>query len=303
MGRQASDNITITNTLFYGNSANDYGGAICVWNVQPHSTLTMVNSTLYGNFTFGNIGHGPGLSFMTGYETYLPGNLDKQIDNCIFDGNYALTGDAGIAYADLTALYTPEEHPDNFVLRNSYIGNTINMIGRPGISLEDNAVNYYTEDAYDDGAFAGLDDPDYYATYYYAIPLFEDAETRTYGNAEYLVGTKDLSGKSWVIADGKCSIGASEVTSQELDDDVVFETAISNPKAESSVKLVAVNGRLICVNEGREIARIELYNLMGNKISQGNNQLSLNGISSGVYIATVQMGTKVYKQKVIVNEK
>jgi hypothetical protein len=203
----------------------------------------------------------------------------------------------------LTALYAPEEHPDNFVVRNSYIGNTVNMLGRPGISLDVNEVNYYTEDAYDDGAFAGLDDPDYYGAHYYAVPLLEDADTRLYGNALYLVGERDLSGKPWDITAGKCAIGASEVTSTELDEGVVFETAITTPKAGTTVKLVVANGRLLCVNEGRETARIELYNLMGNKIATGNNQLSLNGIISGVYVAKVQVGNSIYTQKLIVNEK
>ncbi|MDR0541471.1 MAG: T9SS type A sorting domain-containing protein [Dysgonamonadaceae bacterium] len=297
MGRQSRDNVTITNSVFYGNNSNDYGGAICVWNVQPNSELTMKNVTLHGNYTNGNVGHGPGLSFMTGYETYLPGNLKKYIYNSIFDGNYANGGETGVAFADLSALYTPEEHPDVFEMKNCYAGNTINMLGRAGIDLENNLINYYLESAYDD-AITGFDDPDYYGIQFYTVPLLETSSARTYGDAQYLSGTRDLSGKPWVINEGVCAIGASEVTSAELDEGVEFETAISAPDITGKVILIAVNGRLHCIGAGK--ASIELYNLMGSKIVSGGNDLSIAGLNTGIYIAKIQIGQATYNQKLFV---
>jgi predicted outer membrane repeat protein len=297
-GRQSRDVVTISNSLFYGNSSNDYGGAVCIWNVQPNSELKMVNTTMHGNYTNGNIGHGPGLSFMTGYETYLPANMKKYIYNCIFDGNYATGGESGVAYSDLTALYTPQEHADIFEMKNSFVGNSTNMTGRTGIDAESNNINYYAETAYDN-TIADFDDPDYYGVNFYTVPLTESSGARRYGDPQYLVGTKDLSGKTWVIADGKCTIGASEVTSAELDEGVDFETGISFPDMEASIRLVVVNGRLHVVGEMREVAHITLYNLMGNKIAAGNNSLQVSGLTPGVYVAIVKTGQNLHKQKLI----
>ncbi|GHT45918.1 hypothetical protein FACS189440_02840 [Bacteroidia bacterium] len=299
MGRQSSDLITISNSLFYGNSANTDGGAICVWNVQPGSELNLINSTLYGNFTNGNPGHGGGLAFMTGYETYLPQNMQKNIYNSILDGNYAVEGGSLLSYSDLTALYTVDEQPDKFNVKNSFIGSTINMTGKPGIDPEANKIDYYTPEAYDDGLIAGFDDADYYAANYYAVPLLENAEARTYGDPQYLIGTRDLSGKPRAIVDGKCAIGASEVTSAELDDDVVFETGIPSIAAASPVQLAVINGVLVSVSDSKA-AHIELYSLTGSKIAEGENYLSVRGIHAGVYVAKVQTGSGIYAQKVII---
>jgi predicted outer membrane repeat protein len=300
MGRQSRDSLSISNSVFYGNSANDYGGAICVWNVQPNSVLNMTNATLYGNFTNGNTGHGPGISFMTGYETYLPQNLEKHIKNCIFDGNYALGGETGTTYADLTTLYTPQDYTDVFELKNCYVGNVIGLTGHTGIDLETTQVNYYTESAYDD-TFAALDDPDYYGTNYYTLPLTPTSTARTYGDADFLVGAHDYSGKRWLIAEGKCAIGASEVTSQELDDEVDFGTTITTPTTTAPVKLVFANGRLLCIGEGKTNTHIELYSIAGNKVASGKSNLKLPALAPGVYIAAIQAGATVYKQKIIIN--
>ncbi|MDR2844320.1 MAG: hypothetical protein LBV57_06705 [Candidatus Symbiothrix sp.] len=298
-GSQSEDFVTITNSLFYGNNSNADGGAICVWNVRPGSELKMINNTLYGNYTNGNPGHGGGLDFLRGYPEFngLPVNLRKQIYNCIFDGNYATDGGTYTVYSDLSTLYDTSE-PDDFELKNSYAGRTLNFEGKDGANPELNNLDYYEEESYD--AAAGLDDPDYYAVNFYAIPLLEDAETRTYGNAQYLVGSKDLSGKPRTIVAGKCAIGACEVTSTELDEGVVFETGISSPKLEqASAKLTIVNGMLLCV--GEKPARIELYDLVGSKIADGKSYLSVNKITTGVYIAKVQIGTSAFTQKLIIN--
>ena len=298
MGRQSSDVVKITNSLFYANGANSDGGAICVWNVQPGSSLTMINCTLTGNYTNGNPGHGGGLGFMTGYEIYLPANMTKNIYNCIFDGNYATEGGSAILFSDLTALYTPTEQPDVFNMKNSYVGTTINIAGRTGIDAELNQMDYYTPEAYDDGVTVGLDDVDYYAQQYYAAPLFEDADSRTYGDAQYLVGTKDLVGKDRTIVDGACAVGACEVTATELDDDVVFDDGDVKIKLpQSGSGLMLKDGIISYQGEG---ASIELYNLSGNQIAKGENSLSVSNLNTGVYVAKVQTGTTSFAQKLII---
>jgi len=298
-GQQSSDALTITNSLFYANGANTDGGAVCIWNVQPNSSLTMINCTLNGNYTNGNAGNGGGLGFMTGYETYLPANMTKNIYNCIFDGNYATEGGALTTFSDLTALYSVAEQSDVFNMKNSYVGTSINMVGRNGIDADLNMIDYYPAESYDGGVIAGLDDADYYAIEFHAIPLFEDAETRTFGNSEYLVGTRDIMGKERTIEDGKCAIGACEVTSVELDEGVVFEddVAIASPKAALTSNLSLENGILFC---SEEAAVIELYDLSGNIVLKGNGKLLVGNLISGVYIAKVKSATVTYSQKLII---
>ncbi|MDR1120703.1 MAG: T9SS type A sorting domain-containing protein [Dysgonamonadaceae bacterium] len=300
MGRQSSDIVTISNSLFYDNNAGSDGGCICIWNVQPNSQFKLINSTLFGNFTNGNPGHGGGLSFMTGYETYLPVNLQKSIYNTIIDGNYALDG--GTRYSDLSALYTVEDFPaENFEVKNSYVGHTVNMTGKAGIDPALNNIDYYTDEEYDEGVAAGLDDAIYYATNYHAVPLLEDAATRTFGNPEYLIGDRDLSGKPRTVADGKCAIGACEVTATELDDEVDFGTGIFSPSnTGAAVKLTVSNRMIVCLTN--EPADIELYDLTGHKIAAGRNYIAAQGISSGVYIAKFRTGNSEYKQKLILHD-
>jgi predicted outer membrane repeat protein len=300
MGRQSADIVTVSNSLFYDNNTASFGGAICIWNVQPGSRFDLINSTLYGNFTNGNPGHGGGLSFMNGYETYLPPNLQKNIYNSILDGNYALDG--GTRYSDLSAIYLAEDYPEEpFEVKNSYVGHTINMAGKAGIDPALNNIDYYTEEGYDDGAAAGLDDPVYYAANYYAIPLLEDAATRTFGNPEYLIGTRDLSGKPRTVTEDQCAIGACETTAAELDDEVIFETGISNPANTLPVpRLTIVNG-VILAPPNLQTA-IELYNLTGTRIAQGNNYISLRGISPGIHIAKFRAENRQYTQKIIIHE-
>ncbi|MDR2683095.1 MAG: T9SS type A sorting domain-containing protein, partial [Dysgonamonadaceae bacterium] len=200
---------------------------------------------------------------------------------------------------DISALYLFDDYPaEVFEVKNSYIGHTLNISGKTGVDPALNNIDYYTEEEYDAEA-AGLDDPTYYAVQYYAIPLLEDAATRTFGNPEYLIGDKDLSGKTRTITDGKCAIGASEVTSAELDEGVDFETGITTPPAAAPVKVTISKGVILCLTN--EPADIELYNLTGSKIARGKNYLSTRGIPSGVYIAKVRAGSNEYKQKLILH--
>jgi predicted outer membrane repeat protein len=300
MGRQTEDIISIYNSLFYGNSANDYGGAICVWNVQPGSELYMNNVTVYGNYTSGNSGHGPGLSFMDGYETYKPNNLKKQIYNCIFDGNYATGGEISPAFSDLGALYAPELYNDDFVMKNCYVGSSINMLGHAGISASDNMINYYTEALYDESV-AGFDDPDYYGQNYSVIPLLENSSARTYGDIHRLMGEKDLSGKQWTITDGACAIGSCDVTSQEVDDEIVFEEdRIVANKAAEGIKLAVTDGLIRCFNSKGNTAQISIYNMNGTRVAQGNNSFLLPKLPTGTYVVKVKVAETVYSQKMII---
>ena len=311
--RRSVDNITISNSLFYGNRANSEGGAICIWNVKPNSQLYMINTTLYGNVTYGSAAQGGGLGFMKGYEsdgqTFFPENMEKHIYNCIFDGNTSEGGEGGREYSDLAALAPPEEEGwnDVFEILNSYVGRAVNMLGRQGCDPDQNFIDYCFENEYIDAV--GFDYPDYYGPHFhwdentvasYGIPLLEDSPARTYGDPQYLVGTTDLSGKPWVIDDGKCAIGCSEVTSEELDEGGWSPSYIIGLEQDKPVRLVVVNGRLHCINPLPETAFITLYSLMGSKIAGGENSLSIPDTATGVYVATVKIGQNLYKQKLII---
>lgn len=310
--RRSVDNITISNTLFYGNYANSEGGAICIWNVKPQSQLTMANTTLSGNVTRGSAAQGGGLGFMKGYEsgaqTFYPRNMEKHIYNCIFEGNQAEGGEGGHEYSDLSALAPPEEEGwnDIFEILNSYVGRSVNMVGKLGFDLELNLIDYCTGSDYVD--MAKFDYPEYYGPHLhwsettvasYGIPLKGDSPARTYGDPQYLEGTTDLSGKPWIIAGNKCAIGCSEITAEELDDGGWTSIKIAQDQ-DNTIRIVVFNGRLHCINESPETAHIALYNLMGSKIAAGENSLSLSNVTTGVYVASVKIGQKQYSQKLII---
>ena len=110
-----------------------------------------------------------------------------------------------------------------------------------------------------------------------------------------------MDGKPWTIADGKCAIGASDITSDEVDaGNQPWPTAMTSISAGSPVKLAQYNDMLVCLSDAQETVSMVLYNLTGNKILEGKNYISLRGISSGIYIAKVQIGAAKYAQKVII---
>jgi len=303
---RSTDVIAVSNSLFFGNQSTQEGGALCVWNVQAqknqHSELKLINNTFTYNFCAGSPAQGGGISFMRGYDenNHLPANMIKTIYNTIADGNYTTGGEEGLYYADLSLNYDATEG-DIFDIQNSYLGSTILLNGRPDVSLDINKIDYYPGLAYDGGVTAGLFLPDYYGPEYKVVPLEDDAETRTYGNPANLAGKVDLDGKPWTITDGKCAIGASDITSDEIDaGKQPWPTAMASISAGASVKLAQYNDMLVCLTDTQETVSMVLYNLTGNKILEGKNYISLRGISSGIYIAKVQIGTAVYAQKVII---
>ena len=308
------DNITISNSLFFGNQAAESGGALCVWNTQApagkHSELKLVNNTFTYNFSGGGPTNGGGIGFMRGYDenNHLPNNMIKTIYNTIIDGNWTTGGEEGMYFADLGLYYTPlDAEPggdDMFDIQNCFIGRSVNLlIGRDNIPTDINKIDYYEGLDYDGGVTAGFVYPDYYGPdpEFYAVPLEEDAEARTYGNAKFLIGEDDLSGKPREIVDGKCAIGASDVTSDELDEHKTWgSSGIAAVATGSPIKLFQQNNMLVCLTNTQETTAMALYNLTGNKILEGKNYISLRRVGSGIYIAKVQIGAAIYTQKVVI---
>jgi predicted outer membrane repeat protein len=303
------DDITISNTLFFGNQALEAGGALCVWNTQApsgkFSELKLINNTFTWNTSGGSPTNGGAIGFMKGYEenNHLPANMIKTIYNTIIDGNRTTGGMEGTYYSDLGLYYDGDEGNDMFDIQNSYIGCSVNLLpGRNNIPTDPdiNNIDYYTGLLYDGGATVGFSFPDYYGPDFHRIPLEDDAAARTFGNPEHLIGGRDLSGKPWTIAGGKCVIGACDVTSDEIDDEVTWQTGITALPSASPLRLAQYNNMLVCLTYTQEPVSMVLYNLTGSKMLEGQNYISLRGINSGIYIAKVQIGTAVYAQKVVI---
>ena len=300
-----TEDLTITNSLFYGNSAKSDGGAICLWNANQ-GEFSVVNSTFYQNFTEGNSGHGASVKLMRGYDDwYNHTNQMRKVYNCIFDGNYSKQEDDDKLsdFATNIELGLADAKMD---MKNNYIGRNIgtDLTQHPGVGAT-NRINYQISQNFAeyDGVLSGFDDADYYAGDYYAIPLTETAETRTFGNPAYLTQygiTKDLSGKTRIIADGKCAIGANEITSKELDDEVDFETSVKNVKKDN-INLTIINGMLFCPSVASESIRfIEIYNLTGSRMVSGRRSARVDMLATGTYIVRLTTDSEVYAQKMII---
>lgn len=300
-----TENLTVKNSLFYGNSAKSDGGAICLWNANL-GEFAVVNSTFYQNYTEGNSGHGASIKIMRGYDDwYNHTNQTRKIYNCILDGNYSKQEEED-NLSDFTSNIELGLSDDKLDIKNNYIGWYVGTdLSQHSGAGASNRFKYQVSDklAVYDGTLTGFDDADYYAGSYYAIPLTATAEARTFGNAAYLTQygiTKDLSGKTRVIVDSKCAIGASEITSGELDDEVNFETSVKNVK-EDNIRFSITNGILFCPSIASESIRsIEVYNLTGSRMVSGQRTARVDRLTTGTYIVRLTTGDKIYSQKMII---
>ncbi len=299
------ENLKITNSLFYGNNSILDGGTILLWNTNP-GEFALVNSTLYQNFTAGNAGHCAGLIFMKGYDWNSPTNTMKKVYNCIFDGNYS-TQEEVDKLADFSSRIDLGLADDKIDFKNNYIGwysGGVDVSLHPGFGAT-NRMRYQTTQDFSayDGALTGFEDADYYAINYHAVPLSESADAHTFGNAIYLTQyniTKDLSGKTRTVADGKCAIGACEVTSKELDDEVIF-SSVHTTNFDENIHIAITNGILFCPEiSSQSIRSIEVYSLSGNKVAWGQQVAHVDKLTAGTYIVRIIMDNKVHSQKMII---
>jgi len=294
------DIVTITNSTFYGNTAKADGGNICLWAVQPNSKFDVVNCSFIGNVTEGNAGHGAAIIIMNN-EEFPKANLTKRFYNCLFDKNISLEGEGGLS----DFWYRPVNDqlniaPGELTIKNCLIGAT----NLPASDFEDNLFNYASEEP----DLAGLDDYEYYGDYYSCIPLYEDSPARTYGNAEYLtqfgIEESDQLGKSRTLEGTSCVIGALEVTSAELDDDVyIFPPVVTGIGASEVEKeglnvLIANNEiKVLDVETGRAV--ITVIGMSGSIAKSGVDQLSVQDLAKGVYVVKVQVGNEIYVRKIM----
>jgi predicted outer membrane repeat protein len=307
-----SDNINIKNTTFFANHAAVDGGTICLWAAQPGSTFTMVNCTMAGNTTNGNAGHGAGIVSMN-HTDYPTINLIKRIYNSIFDSNYS---NNPYDFSDIWLRKAPGEDRlgnKELEIKNSFIGwagTTADNERFPG-----NNINYCLS-TQEEGAdpvieyvnavgIVGEEDMDYYGNYHYAIPLNADAPGRLFGNAAYLtdfnIQNGDQFGKPWTIVDGKCPVGAIDITSSEFDAGLFDEfppilSSVNSAKYNND-KIIYNNNKL-SLSSGKD-AFFTLYNLSGLVINTAYNQISIDDLAAGIYIVKVKVEGREFSEKII----
>ncbi len=120
--------LKVANTTISQNTARADGGAVCMWGgaVGPtseytHDRIYFVNTTIFGNQTLGNAGHGAGYKEMKqengGAIMGNPDNVDRYFYNTIIEGNIALDANDGQGeYSDFTTAYGYQ------YIKNSRIG-------------------------------------------------------------------------------------------------------------------------------------------------------------------------------------
>ncbi|MDR1154208.1 MAG: T9SS type A sorting domain-containing protein [Bacteroidales bacterium] len=322
-----NDSILIANTTFLGNTAQNFGGAIFLGQAQPNSIFTMVNSSVISNYTYGNGGHGAGLTI---YQTNTS-NMLKRIYNCIFDKNSSITQQI---YSDFNYRRTddapvPGENSSGekeFIISNTYISTTLNGNGVNGSwftneNYPGNSINYtrveYVEPEWivDYVNASGIDnDPEYYLQAdfpTYAIPLQDDAPARTFGNAAYLtqfgISATDQLGKARVIDGSACAVGASEATQEEIET-VAFEdypainlnTSIRKISDGKPAGEFTIAGNIISLkNKELQNTGLTLYNLTGSIVRTGTEQLSIADLPGGLYIVRAKVTGRNLVQKIL----
>lgn len=318
------DTITVANTTFFGNRAERFGGAIYLGVSQPKSIFTMVNSSVIANYTMGNGGFCGGLVSHPDVSSY---NMLKRIYNCIFDKNRSLTQNI---FSDMRFRAEPTENAEGekeLIIKNTFMGFSIDGLSSPGFLTNDkypgNNLNYCRpqlegegpEDVYENAA--GIDDdPEYYldpslGQYYYAVGLKDDAPARTFGNVEYLtefeISESDQFGKERVIKATACVAGATEATLEEIEDDKFSDYPVigGGPSGihdgtihDSEYKIFLADG-IVSVAGVTENVSLKLYNISGNILRSGFNQLSVSDLPRGIYIVKASVGGKSTAVKVV----
>jgi len=302
-------NVVVANSTFYDNSTTADGGNICLWGAQPNSSFNMVNSTVYGNWTTGNSGHGAGLVIMNNI-TAPTSNMKKGFYNCIFEGNYSTdtSGENVEKPSDFVFRINtdkPSIEPGEIEVENCFFGHALNI--DPSVFPE-NMLGYTGTD---DEGLAGLDDADYYVTQerIYCIPLLEDSPARTFGRVEYLerfgILESDQLGKARTLDGSYCVIGAVEATSTELDDyeyefPPFITTGIENNENNiNDIQIVIKNGVIEVVGEGVSSAKLTVINLAGAVVKQGVNRLSAYDLANGVYIIKAEVENSIITKKIL----
>ena len=291
-----SDDIIIRNTTFYGNSASSDGGTICLWASQPGSTFTMVNCTMIGNTTNGNVGHGAGIVSMN-HASHPTLNLTKRIYNCIFEYNRSLSDNQ---FSDIRFRSTPVLN--EVEIKHSYIGwasGTADNDAYPG-----NNINYCTATQYTNATgIVPVTEFEYYVSNFYGIPLTKNALARQFGNASYLtqydIVEEDQLGFTRTIVNDNCAVGAVEKTITAFggveDDGPISSLRLS----ENALNQLLVQQHELSLSPNSNHAVLTIYNVSGTILEQGIDRVSIRQLPKGVYVVHVKINETEYTQKFI----
>jgi predicted outer membrane repeat protein len=291
-----SDDIVIKNTTFYGNHASVDGGTICLWASQPQSNFTMVNCTMVGNTTNGNVGHGAGIISMNN-ATYPTSNLNKKLYNCIFDYNRSLSDQH---FSDICFRSTPVSN--EVEIKNSYIGWTAETADN--ITYPQNSINYCTSTQYTNATgIVPATEFAYYASNFYGIPLTKNALARQFGNASYLtqydIVEEDQLGFTRTIVNDNCAVGAVEKTITAFGG-VEDDGPISSLKlSENELSQLLVQQHELSLSPNSNHAVLTIYNVSGTILKQGIDRVNIQQLPKGVYVVHVKINETEYTQKII----
>lgn len=161
--------LKVANTTIAYNTSRADGGAVCMWGgaVGPTPEYTrdqifFVNSTIYGNTTLGNAGHGAGYKEMKqengGAIMGNPDNVDRFFYNTIIEGNIALEANDGQGeYSDFSSAYGYQ------FIKNSRIGRFCPLDGLQtedwlGTLNDGNGLGDDTRQGYSGATIGGTDE-------------------------------------------------------------------------------------------------------------------------------------------------
>lgn len=306
---------------FIDNSAGNNGGAVNV-DLQKTGTsldLNFINTTFYGNLSdngSGSAGYisteNKGKSSVDFINCTATENKSKQggafvfaanttdvnkgIYNCLFENNKIIDGTS-----DVICLSS-----DNPEIRNSVIG-TGNL--EPA-SYQDCYINYYMDEA---SSKAGFMKPvEEYVVGQNCIPLSENSEAATFGNAQYLTNLDiitDQRGRVRTFSDGKCAVGAvdpfvyPEDYVRKFQHFIIYGQSLScgeqsyPPLSVENVEGNYMIGRQIWYNYGHKIADMTKFtplvaNIPESKMNETFNYRSMGDCPLVGAVNHIQLKTK-----------
>ena len=297
--------LTMVNTTMYGNVAKQGGGAIFVRRAGSNSIMNFVNCTIAGNVGGDNAGFGHGIYFSedsnADFQNVSTKNMKAYIYNTIMEDN---RGTNDIAPSDLRLNYNPEA---NLTIENSFIGKVMATTFAPE-AYTTSKLNYDETDKVNNPGFefvSNLVDPFFTLDEFFCVPLEFGLYGETasegigFGNASYLqaleINTDQLNNIR-PFTDGKCNIGAVEVDEDQLDFDPGYPSSLAETVSAKELKAYFYDGSLVIESNKTEDALVRIEIF---NISGALTQVNSVTVSSGKqYIPLSSLAKGIYIVKI-----